>query len=49
MANNKATVVNGVVSADIELRDNGILELEIWRNGKLVQRRALGPQVDYDD
>lgn len=46
---NKATVTNGRVSADVALNDKGVLELEIWRDGKLVQRRALGPQVNYDD
>jgi hypothetical protein len=46
---NRATLINGKTLVKAYLQDDGVLRLKIYRNGKLVRDRELGPKVGYDD
>jgi hypothetical protein len=47
--NNTATVTYGDTTVKIKLYDDKVLGIEVRREGKLIQSRLLGPEVDYDD
>lgn len=48
---NKSTITNGTITVTTEINSKHEIELTITdaQNGKLIQRRALGPDVAYDD
>lgn len=47
--NDTAVLVNGDVTVKATLKNDEVLDLRVYRKGKMICSRELGPQVDYDD